>query len=122
MADTAAHLVDHVFPVVPVRQWVLSSPFALRYKMAYDARLMSDVLNIFARAVLGHLRRRARKFLGLRDSQSGAVTFIQRFGDALGTSKSGCWTRNRPSRDCYYRQWQSLASLAPQVWFVKIKR
>ena len=25
----------------------------------------------------------ARKFLGLRDSQSGAVTFIQRFGDAL---------------------------------------
>ena len=61
MADTAAHLVDHVFPVVPVRQWVLSSPFALRYKMAYDARLMSDVLNIFATAVLGHLRRRARK-------------------------------------------------------------
>src|SRR5438034_3674922 len=64
MADTAAHLVDHVFPVVPVRQWVLSSPFALRYKMAYDSRLMSDVLNIFARAVLGHLRRRARNFIG----------------------------------------------------------
>jgi hypothetical protein len=83
MADTAAHLVDYVFPVVPVRQWVLSSPFALRYKMAYDSQLMSDVLNVFARAVLGDLRRRARKFLGLRDSQSGAVTFIQRFGDAL---------------------------------------
>ena len=30
MADTAAHLVDHVFPVAPVRQWVLSSPFALQ--------------------------------------------------------------------------------------------
>ena len=28
MADTAAHLVDRVFPVVPVRQWVLSLPFA----------------------------------------------------------------------------------------------
>src|SRR5438094_4348604 len=24
MAETAAHLVDHVFPIVPVRQWVLS--------------------------------------------------------------------------------------------------
>jgi ribosomal protein S27E len=83
MADTAAHLVDHVFPVAPVRQWVLSLPFALRYKMAYDSRLMSDVLNIFARAVLGHLRRRTRKLLGLQDSQTGAVTFIQRFGDAL---------------------------------------
>src|SRR5262245_56953469 len=83
MADTAAHLVDHVFPVAPARQWVLSSPFALRYKMAYDSHLMSDVLNIFARAVLGYLRRRAAKLLGLRDSQCGAVTFIQRFGDAL---------------------------------------
>ncbi|PYS30938.1 MAG: IS91 family transposase [Acidobacteria bacterium] len=83
MADTAAHLVDRVFPIVPVRQWVLSMPFALRYKMAYDSRLMGGVLNVFARAVLGHLRRRARKLIGLRDSQSGAVTFIQRFGDAL---------------------------------------
>jgi hypothetical protein len=83
MADTAAHLVDSVFPVVPVRQWVLSSPFGLRYKMAYDSQLMSAVLNVFARAVLGHLRQRARKFLGLRNSQSGTVTFIQRFGDAL---------------------------------------
>jgi hypothetical protein len=26
MADTAAHLVDRVFPEVPVRQWVLSLP------------------------------------------------------------------------------------------------
>jgi hypothetical protein len=30
MADTAAHLVDHVFPEAPVRQWVLSVPFPLR--------------------------------------------------------------------------------------------
>jgi hypothetical protein len=36
MADTAAHLVDRVFPHVPVRQWVLSLPFALRYRLAYD--------------------------------------------------------------------------------------
>jgi hypothetical protein len=28
MAETAAHLVDHVIPVVLVRQWVLSVPFA----------------------------------------------------------------------------------------------
>jgi Transposase zinc-binding domain len=77
MADTAAHLVDSVFPIVPVRQWVLSTPFALRYRMAYDPRLTSCVLNVFARAVLGHQRRRARKLLGIGASQSGAVTFIQ---------------------------------------------
>jgi len=31
MAETAAHLVDHVFPELPVRQWVLSIPKRLRY-------------------------------------------------------------------------------------------
>jgi len=39
MADTAAQLVDRVLPAVPVRQWVLSLPFPLRYRMAYDAGL-----------------------------------------------------------------------------------
>jgi Putative transposase len=59
MSDTAAHLVDRVFPIVPVRQWVLSLPFALRYRMAYDARLTTDVLNVFIRALFGELRRRS---------------------------------------------------------------
>jgi hypothetical protein len=27
MTDTAAHLIDHVFPRAPARQWVLSLPF-----------------------------------------------------------------------------------------------
>jgi hypothetical protein len=47
MSDTAAHLADRVFPRVPVRQWVLSLPYALRYRLAYDARMVSDVLGIF---------------------------------------------------------------------------
>src|SRR5262245_36711663 len=44
MADIAAHRWTAVFPIVPGRQWVLSLPFALRYRMAYDARLTSDCL------------------------------------------------------------------------------
>jgi len=31
MAETAAHLVDHVIPPLPVRQWVLSVPKRLRW-------------------------------------------------------------------------------------------
>ena len=58
MADTAAHLVDRVFPIVAVRQWVLSLPFALRYRMAYDRHLTSDVLNVFVGSVVGPTRRR----------------------------------------------------------------
>ena len=84
MADTAAHLVDRVFPVVPVRQWVLTVPWALRYRMAYDAALTSDVLRELVRAVFASLRRRARRGKNLGPKpRCGAVTFVQRFGDAL---------------------------------------
>lgn len=83
MADTAAHLVDRVLPEVPVRQWVLSLPWQLRYRLAYDAPLVQDVLGIFVRAVFASLRRRARSHWGIARSQGGAVTFVQRFGDAL---------------------------------------
>jgi hypothetical protein len=84
MTDTAAHLVDHVFPAVPIRQWVLSLPFKLRYRMAYDSALMADVLNVFLRSVFGHLQRRARDTLALKRSHCGAVVFIQRFISGLG--------------------------------------
>jgi hypothetical protein len=86
IADTAAHLVDRVFSIVPVRQWVLSLPFALRCRMAYDRRLTSDVLNVLIRALFGELRRRAERLLNLRSTQCGAVTFVQRFGDALNAN------------------------------------
>src|SRR5437763_16641004 len=55
------------------RNWVLSLPFDLRYRMAYDARLTSGVLNVFIRALFGELRRRAHRLLGLRRSRCGAV-------------------------------------------------
>jgi hypothetical protein len=83
MADTAAHLVDRVLPEVPVRQWVLSLPFALRYRLAYDAPLASAVLGVFVRTVFASLRRRAREQWGVTRGQCGAVTFVQRFGAAL---------------------------------------
>ncbi len=83
MADTAAHLVDRVLPEVPVRQWVLSLPFALRYRLAYDSRLVSDVLRVFVRSIFSSLRRRARERHGIGMFRSGAVTFVQRFGGAL---------------------------------------
>ena len=83
MADTAAHLVDRVLPEVPVRQWVLSLPFALRYRLAYDAQLTSHVLRLFIRALFASLRRRARAQWRVSRGFSGAITFVQRFGSAL---------------------------------------
>jgi hypothetical protein len=51
MADTAAHRVDRVLPGLRVAQWVLSLPFALRYRLALDAPpLVFDALvrSVFA--------------------------------------------------------------------------
>jgi hypothetical protein len=82
MAERAAHLVDDVFPIVPVRQWVLSLPHRLRYVLAWDHALCRAVSGVFVRGVLGCLRRRARQ-PGVPDGRGGAVAIIQRFGAAL---------------------------------------
>ena len=43
MAQTAAHLVDHIIPQVPVRQWVLSLPIPLRYLLAAHPYLLTPI-------------------------------------------------------------------------------
>jgi hypothetical protein len=86
MAERAAHLVDHVFPEVPVRQWVLTLPHRIRYLLAWDHALCRAVVGVFMRTVLGFLRRRARVAKGVADGRSGAVAIVQRFGAALNTN------------------------------------
>jgi len=82
MAERAANLVDHVLPAVPMRQWVLSLPFRLRYLLAWNHELCREVLAVYARALRGFYRRRARR-AGIHDAETGAVTAIQRFGSGL---------------------------------------
>src|SRR5438552_14249470 len=77
MADTAAHLVDRVFPDVPARQWVLSFPHDLRYRLAYDASLVTDVLGIFTSTIFSSLIQRAREFGAERKAQTGALSCVQ---------------------------------------------
>ena len=64
MSDTAVHLVENVFPEVPVRQWVLTVPYDLRFRMARSPELCSAVLRIFVRCVGNWYRRRAGKIGG----------------------------------------------------------
>ena len=83
MADTAARLVDETLLEVPVRQWVLTVPHALRILMAYDREWIAAVHRVFLNAVFASLRRRAGLSRLGRTAKGGAVTFVQRFGDAL---------------------------------------
>jgi hypothetical protein len=60
MVETAAHLVDHVIPRVPVRQWVLTAPKRVRYFLQHEPRIFSGVLRVFMRAVNTAGRSRSR--------------------------------------------------------------
>ena len=41
LGGAVGNLVDRVFPEAPVRQWVLSLPIPLRYRLAYDHKRCS---------------------------------------------------------------------------------
>jgi hypothetical protein len=75
MAETAAHLVDHVIPRVPVRQWVLAFPIPLRWLFAAHPELLAPVLRIVHRIIATFLIQQA----GLKrtEAHTGAVTLIQ---------------------------------------------
>jgi hypothetical protein len=51
MVATAAHLIDHVLPDLPLRQWVLAEPKLLRYFLECDAALQGAALRLILRAV-----------------------------------------------------------------------
>ncbi|MEQ1891629.1 MAG: transposase, partial [Planctomycetota bacterium] len=82
MAETAMHLADEVLPAVPLRQWVLSFPYSVRFHLAYDAKLCAAVRRIFVRALLAWHAARAER-AGVARGHSGAVVVAQRFGSAL---------------------------------------
>ena len=77
MAQTAARLVDHVIPHVPVRQWVLSLPIPLRLLLAAQP---TPVLQVVHRVITRRLLGQAGLKAG--EADSGAVTLFQRFGSA----------------------------------------
>ena len=41
MVDSAAHLVDEVLPKRPIRQWVLSVAYPLRYLFAANPKVIT---------------------------------------------------------------------------------
>ncbi|MES9875285.1 MAG: IS91 family transposase, partial [Candidatus Sedimenticola sp. 6PFRAG7] len=81
MAESAALLVDEVLPEQPMRQWVMSFPYQLRFLFAIRPEIMGRVLGIIYRVIATHLVRKAGH---THDRAStGAVTLMQRFGSAL---------------------------------------
>jgi hypothetical protein len=84
----AAHLVDHVIPPVPVRQWVISVPKRLRGMLADRPRAVAALTKI----VLAEIERLLLAASGFNPAANtpasarprlGGISFLHRFGSAL---------------------------------------
>ena len=82
MAQTAAFLVDHVLPAVPVRQWVLAPPFPLVPLLGARPEVLSAMNRIFVSTVSRWVESQVPS-RGRGPARTGAVTFIQRFSRSL---------------------------------------
>jgi hypothetical protein len=85
MAATALHIVRKVLPDCPVRQWLLSAPFAVRRLLAADARLLGAVVKLFARVVDCSSLELSRA-AGIEGAKTGPLSFQQRFGGSLNAN------------------------------------
>jgi hypothetical protein len=88
MAQTAAHLVDHVIPPVPVRQWVISVPKRLRGMLADRPAAVAALTKIFLDEIERLLSAAAggtgaANTLTAARPRLGAISFLHRFGSAL---------------------------------------
>ncbi len=88
MAQTAAHLADHVIPPVPVRQWVISVPKRLRGFLADRSPGVAALTKIF----LDEIERLLCAVAGVTSDAAtpasarprlGGISFLHRFGSAL---------------------------------------
>ena len=130
MAQTAAHLFDHVIPHMPVRQWVLSMPTleqSLLAPVARGERVYSEVERDLCSAVLSHTVRITEERLAEHFSVSRTVArdVLSRMHSLglIGKGRNGGWMAERitPARikDLYEMRWllepQALVQSAPLV-------
>lgn len=79
------HDAPHVFPRLPVRQWVLSALRRLRYFMQRDGAVLNMVLRIFLRVIAQNLQSHSPGAAQVDKAalHIGAVAFVHHFGSSL---------------------------------------
>ena len=88
MAQTVAHLADHVIPPVPVRQWVISVPKRLRGFLADRPAAVAALTKIFLAEIERLLSAAADVTIDAAPPAAarprlGGISFLHRFGSAL---------------------------------------
>jgi hypothetical protein len=105
MAQTAVHLVDHVIPPLPVRQWVISLPKRLRGVLGDRPKAVAVVTRILLDEIemllcLERLRCAQQATPPSPRPRLGAVSFLHRFGSGLGPGGGSNRLTSRPSHRC----------------------
>jgi hypothetical protein len=78
MVECAVHATDHLFPLVPVRQWVISFPKRIR-PFFKNKKIKAQVLKI----VVEEIDRRIIICSGSPNAKTGGISFFQCFGAKL---------------------------------------
>jgi hypothetical protein len=81
MAQTAVHIVDHIIPEVPVRQFVVTFPYQLRLWLAASEEMLGDVCGMIARTIMKFIISQSEAECA--KPKVGLICFVQRFGSAL---------------------------------------
>ena len=104
MAETRAHLLENILPLVPYRQFVISFPIPMRYWLQTNKRFFAKFHRIIRDLIHGYYTDKAAA-LGIKEPAPGSISFTQRWGSALNLTPhlhilcpDGVYTRlgNRP--------------------------
>ena len=82
MSSTAANLVQRVFPEQDARQYVLTVPYQLRARLAYNPADCQRAIDIWTSTLLEFIQAWAKLKHG-QNGEGGCVTFVQRFSSDL---------------------------------------
>jgi len=79
MSESVVHLMDSVLPERATRQWVITLPIPLRYLVATDKKIGTEIHSVVMNEVHNYYTSKG----GVKNSRTGSITFIQRFGTLL---------------------------------------
>ena len=80
--EAATHLVDHVLPMAPYRQFVVTFPIPMRYWLHSNKALFAKVYRIIIKEIHDYYKTKALT-VGIKDPRPGAISFTQLAGSAL---------------------------------------
>ena len=80
--EAATHLVDHVLPMAPYRQFVVTFPIPMRYWLHSNKVLFTKVYRIIIKEIHDYYKTKALT-VGIKDPKPGAISFTQLAGSAL---------------------------------------